>query len=50
LKNPASRLIKAPKIYFTDTGMAAYLCGASKLDSQEPLKGRLFENYVFHIA
>jgi len=47
LKNPASRLIKAPKIYFTDTGMAAYLCGASKLDSQEPLKGRLFENYVF---
>ena len=46
LKNPATRLVKAPKIYFSDTGLASYLCAASKTDSNEPLKGRLFENYV----
>ena len=46
LKNPVSRIIKAPKIYFSDTGLAAYLCAASKIDSHEPLKGRLFENYI----
>ena len=46
LKNPSTRLVKSPKIYFSDTGLAAYLCAASKTDRNEPLKGRFFENYV----
>ncbi len=44
--NRSSRLIKSPKIYMSDTGMAAYLAGVKKLDVHEQLRGALFESYV----
>jgi len=48
LKNRSSRLIKSPKLHFTDSGLAAYLAG---VDSIEPghddlLRGALFETYA----
>ena len=46
--NTRKRLVKSPKIYFYDTGLAAYLLGVkneSHIDSH-PLKGNLFENLV----
>jgi len=46
LANRASRLIKSPKIYLADTGLAAYLAGVAKIDNLEPLRGALLENYV----
>ena len=44
------RVVKRPKMYFFDTGLAAYLCG---IDSPETLqksflKGRFFETFVFN--
>ena len=44
------RIVKRPKIYFFDTGLACYLLG---IDSKETLsnsflKGRLFETFVFN--
>ena len=44
--NRSSRLIKSPKIYFSDTGLAAYLAGVKHLDFNEVLRGALFENYI----
>lgn len=46
LGNRSSRLIKSPKIYISDTGLAAYLSGVKKTDTHEPLRGALLENYV----
>lgn len=46
LGNRSSRLIKSPKVYISDTGLAAYLAGVKKLDAHEPLRGALLENYV----
>jgi len=46
--NFSKRLIKSPKIYFYDVGVAAYLLGiqdASQLESH-PLRGYLFETYI----
>ena len=46
--NIAKRVVKSPKVYFTDVGLAAYLLGiedASQLRSH-PLRGSLFENMV----
>jgi len=45
LKSKASRLIKSPKIYMSDSGLACYLAGIDSFD-REPLKGALFETYV----
>lgn len=47
-KNFGKRLVKAPKIYFTDVGFAAYLLGLAspELVSRDPLYGQLFENLV----
>ena len=46
--NIGKRLIKTPKIYFTETGLAAYLLGikTSEQVSYHPLRGSLFENLV----
>ncbi len=47
LANRASRLIKSPKVYVSDSGLAAHLCGLSgdgHLD--ERLRGALFETYA----
>lgn len=48
LRNPASRLIKSPKIYMTDSGLACFLAGVKRIgaDLQESIKGALFETYV----
>jgi predicted AAA+ superfamily ATPase len=46
--NFGKRLIKSPKIYFTDVGLAAYLLGINSTEqvSRDPLMGGLFENMV----
>ncbi|HEX6017776.1 MAG TPA: ATP-binding protein [Burkholderiaceae bacterium] len=46
--NFGKRLVKAPKLYFIDTGLAAWLLGIQSpatLDAH-PLRGPLFENWV----
>lgn len=45
-RNLSKRLIKSPKIYFYDVGLAAWLLGMeSELHvSRDPLRGSLFEN------
>ena len=46
--NVSKRLIKAPKIYFTDPGLAAWLIGIRTADHlrTHPLRGSIFENWV----
>jgi len=46
--NISKRLIKSPKLYFFDVGLAAYLLGIEnkKQIFTHPLKGSLFENLV----
>jgi predicted AAA+ superfamily ATPase len=48
LANRASRLIKSPKLYFSDSGLAAHLAGITHadLDTEDPLWGALLETYV----
>lgn len=47
-RNKASRLIKSPKIYLNDSGLACYLCGINEFEagSIDPLRGAMFETYV----
>jgi uncharacterized protein len=47
-RNLGKRLIKAPKLYFTDTGLAAWLLGIRSEEqlATHPLRGALFENLV----
>jgi predicted AAA+ superfamily ATPase len=46
--NIGKRLIKSPKIYFYDVGLASWLCGIEneKQVVTHPLRGSLFENVV----
>lgn len=46
--NFGKRLIKSPKLYFIETGLAAWLLGIEHLDQivRDPLHGNLFENMV----
>lgn len=46
--NISKRLIKTPKLYFTDPGLAAWLIGIRNLGHlrSHPLRGALFENWV----
>jgi predicted AAA+ superfamily ATPase len=46
--NISKRLIKTPKVYFWDVGLAAYLLGLEEENqvSRDPLRGGLFENVV----
>jgi uncharacterized protein len=48
LANRSSRLIKSPKLYMADSGLAAYLAGADRSDSfpSDPMYGALYETYV----
>lgn len=48
LGNRSSRLIKSPKLYFADSGLAAHLAGVIALGASplEPLRGALLENFV----
>lgn len=45
-ENFGKRIIKAPKLYFTDVGLAAYLLDLEKISQVErdPLRGNLVEN------
>lgn len=47
-ENFGKRMIKASKLYFTDTGLATYLLGLENLQQieRDPLRGFLFENLV----
>ena len=47
-KNFRKRLVKRPKLYFYDVGLASYLLGIKKESHvlSHPLKGALFENLV----
>ena len=47
-RNFNKRLVKSPKIYFHDTGLACYLLGIREADMlpTHPLRGALFENFV----
>lgn len=46
--NFGKRLIKSPKLYFTDTGIACHLLGIDTVPqlTTDPLYGNLFENWV----
>jgi predicted AAA+ superfamily ATPase len=46
--NISKRLVKSPKLYFYDVGLAAYLLGIEnrRQMSRDPLRGNLFENMV----
>lgn len=48
LKNRSSRLVKSPKLHFTDSGLAAHLAGLATLEPgrDDILRGALFETYV----
>ncbi|MBI4249160.1 MAG: ATP-binding protein, partial [Elusimicrobia bacterium] len=48
LSNRASRLIKSPKIYISDSGLACYLAGIGSpaAIAGDPLAGALFETYA----
>lgn len=47
-KNINKRLVKSPKLYFYDVGLARYILGIEKEDQlhRDPLYGALFENMV----
>ena len=46
--NIAKRVVKSPKVYFTEVGLAAYLLGIESAAQMKchPLRGSLFENMV----
>lgn len=46
--SPSRRLVKSPKIYFSEPGLAAFLLGISTPAqmARDPLRGSLFENMV----
>ena len=47
-ENIGKRLIKSPKLYFYDVGLASYLLGIETVSQmqRDPLRGNLFENMV----
>ncbi|OGT33011.1 MAG: AAA family ATPase [Gammaproteobacteria bacterium RIFCSPHIGHO2_02_FULL_39_13] len=47
-ENIGKRLIKSPKLYFTDVGLVSYLLGIETLSQidRDPLRGQLFETMV----
>lgn len=47
-ENFGKRIVKAPKIYFYDTGLVSFLTGISSKEIYEngPMRGALFENYI----
>lgn len=47
-ENFGKRLIKSPKLYFSDTGLACYLLGVETPEQliKDPLYGNLFENWI----
>jgi hypothetical protein len=46
LGNRASRLIKSPKVFINDSGLACYLAGIKGFRTDDVFKGAMFETYV----
>lgn len=48
LKNRSLRLVKSPKLHFTDSGLAAHMAGITTLEPgrNDLLRGALYETYV----
>ncbi len=46
LRNPASRLIKSPKFYLGDAGLACFLAEVEELVPDSPYKGAMTETFV----
>jgi predicted AAA+ superfamily ATPase len=48
LSNKATRLIKSPKLFFNDSGLAAFMAGIDHLDYRkpDPMMGALMETYI----
>jgi hypothetical protein len=48
LRSRITRLVKAPKIFVVDSGLAAHLAGVKDIGrgADEPLRGALFETFV----
>ncbi len=48
LRNRTTRLIKSPKVFISDSGLAAHLAAVTDLSaaSGDPLRGALFETFV----
>ena len=46
--NISKRIVKSPKVYFVEPGLASYLLGieTARQASRDPLRGNLFENIV----
>ncbi|MBR5965538.1 MAG: ATP-binding protein [Treponema sp.] len=51
-ENRTKQVVKTPKVYFCDTGLAAYLLGIETPEQmqRDPLLGNLFENLVVNEA
>ncbi|HEV3077439.1 MAG TPA: ATP-binding protein [Thermoanaerobaculia bacterium] len=49
LRSRATRLLKTPKVFVSDSGLAAHLVGATDLspEADEPMRGALLETYVY---
>jgi predicted AAA+ superfamily ATPase len=47
-RNLGKRLVKSPKLYFTDTGLASFLCGfqSPAALAASPVAGAFWENHV----
>jgi predicted AAA+ superfamily ATPase len=47
-ENIRKRVVKSPKLYFTDTGLAAFLLGirTAAQAARDPLRGGLYENLI----
>ncbi|MFH1672330.1 MAG: ATP-binding protein [Pseudomonadota bacterium] len=47
-ENIRKRIVKSPKLYFTDTGLAAFLLGIRTAEqaARDPLRGGLYENLI----
>lgn len=47
-ENIRKRVVKSPKLYFTDTGLVSFLLGieSASLAERDPLRGHLYENLV----
>lgn len=47
-ENFGKRIIKSPKLYFNDVGLASYLLGIESVEqmSRDPLRGHLIENLI----
>lgn len=47
-ENIRKRVVKSPKLYFTDTGLAAFLLGIRTAEqaARDPLRGALYENLI----